>query len=128
MKHYLNDATGDVFAYETDGSQDALIGPTLRPLTEGELLTRRQQQQEAELACMPCHCSAWQIRKALNAAGKRQQVEGYIASVQASQEEKDGWQFATSYQSDDQFVLKVGLLLGMDASAVRSFILHAATL
>lgn len=36
MKHYI-DTTGVVFAFESDGSQDFLITPEMRPLTADEL-------------------------------------------------------------------------------------------
>lgn len=73
-------------------------------------------------------CSAWQIRKALNTAERRQEVEDYIASKEATQTEKDGWEYATEFRSDDLFVISVGFLLGLDETAVYDFILGASKL
>jgi hypothetical protein len=41
MKHYINQATGDIYAYESDGSQDAFIKQGLVPLSDEVLSTLR---------------------------------------------------------------------------------------
>ena len=41
MKHYINQATGDIYAYESDGSQDAFIKQGLVPLSDEALSTLR---------------------------------------------------------------------------------------
>lgn len=38
MNFYKNPSTGEVFAFEADGSQDAYILPDLVPMTPGEVL------------------------------------------------------------------------------------------
>lgn len=37
MKYYINDATGAVYLYQSDGSQDEYILPELRPMTPEEI-------------------------------------------------------------------------------------------
>ena len=49
MKHYINNTTKEVFAYELDGSQDHLISDSLVPITDIDLSTLRNQQEQARL-------------------------------------------------------------------------------
>lgn len=37
MKYYRDQKTGEVFAYEADGSQDEYIKPNLSPMTDAEV-------------------------------------------------------------------------------------------
>ena len=46
--------------------------------------------------------SPWQIRKALNHFGIRDQIEAHIAS--ADQDTKDAWEWATEFREDDPHV------------------------
>lgn len=72
-------------------------------------------------------CSPWQIRKALNAQGLRQQVEDAVATSDDIAL-KDGWEFATQFNSDDPFVLLMGESIGKSPDEVRDLIQYAATL
>ena len=49
MKHYINNTTKEVFAYEADGSQDDYIKSGLVPITDSDLETLREQQEQARL-------------------------------------------------------------------------------
>jgi hypothetical protein len=51
MKHYVN-ATGEIFAYEEDGSQDHLIGDKT-PLTNAEADALRAEQAAAAFNAKP---------------------------------------------------------------------------
>ena len=72
-------------------------------------------------------CSPWQIRKALNEINKRQLVEEAVAAS-GDIMIKDGWEFATEFVSNDQFVIAMGQIIGMDEDQVADFINHASTL
>ena len=48
MKHYKDPNTNEVYAYESDGSQDAWIDPRLVLITE-EQATEIRQQKEQEI-------------------------------------------------------------------------------
>lgn len=72
-------------------------------------------------------CSPWQIRKALNEIGLRQQVEGAVAASE-DQALKDGWEFATEFRSNDPFVRQMGESLGKSAEEVAALIQNASTL
>lgn len=47
MKHYLDPATGELFAFEADGSQDAFIAEGLVPLTNEEANAVRAQNAQS---------------------------------------------------------------------------------
>jgi len=66
-------------------------------------------------------CSPWQMRKALNAAGLRQQVED---AVVASEDitVKDGWEFATEFREDDPLVISLGNSLGKTAEEMHNLL------
>lgn len=51
--------------------------------------------------------SAWQIRKALNATGLREQVEIAVADS-GNIELLDGWSYATTFDSDNELALSIG--------------------
>lgn len=50
MKHFIDRMTGEIFAYEADGSQDDFIRQELEPLSDKELAEIRADQ---ELASSP---------------------------------------------------------------------------
>lgn len=70
--------------------------------------------------------SAWQVRKALNLLGWRDDVEAYVA--QADITVKDGWLTARDYFRDDPFVVGVGQLLGKTDAELDDLFRLAATL
>ena len=49
MKHYINNETKEVFAYEADGSQDDYIKSGLVPISDTALATLREEQEQARL-------------------------------------------------------------------------------
>ena len=49
MKHYINNTTKEVFAYEADGSQDDYIKSGLVPISDTALATLREEQEQARL-------------------------------------------------------------------------------
>ena len=56
-------------------------------------------------------CSPWQIRKKLNKEGLRAAVEAYVASDQATQDEKDAWEFATEFREDNPLLINAASML-----------------
>ena len=75
-------------------------------------------------------CSPWQIRKALNQLGIRDAVEQAVSSAtgDGAQTLKDGWEFATEFRSDDQFVISMGAALGKNAEETAELIQFAGSL
>ena len=71
-------------------------------------------------------CSPWQIRKKLNEEGLRSAVESYVASEQATQDEKDAWEFATEFREDNPLLVNAASMLGIPD--LHAFIEDAQTL
>jgi len=103
-------------------------GPNLREyqpiVEEGDILTI-----EESLPIIPrvVSCSAWQIRKALNALNLRATVEG-IVEASDNQELKDGWKYASVFFNNDPFVIQMGLSIGKTNEEVTNIIEYANTL
>lgn len=74
-----------------------------------------------------CSCSPWQIRKAFNELGIRDQVE-LLVKTSTDITIKDGWEFASEFKSDDPFVLSMGSILGKSREEICSLIAYASTL
>lgn len=72
-------------------------------------------------------CSPWQIRKALNQLGLRQAVEDAVAGSNDIAM-KDGWEFATSFASNNPFVIGIGTALGKTQDDIVEIIKFAGTL
>lgn len=71
-------------------------------------------------------CTPWQIRKKLNKEGLREAVESYVASEQATQDEKDAWEFATEFREDNPLLVNAASMLGIPD--LHAFIEDAQTL
>ena len=52
MKYYKNPNTNEIYAYESDGSQDAWIQPGLIAITEQQAEEIRQQKQQEFLSSL----------------------------------------------------------------------------
>ena len=72
------------------------------------------------------YCSPWQIRKKLNKEGMRDAVESYVVSDQATQDEKDAWEFATEFREDNPLLINAAAMLGIED--LHTFIEDATTL
>jgi hypothetical protein len=72
-------------------------------------------------------CTAWQIRKALNALNLRELVESIVAASN-DMTLKDGWEFATTLSSNDLFVISMGAALGKTEVETADVIKYASTL
>jgi hypothetical protein len=75
---------------------------------------------------MPKSISAWQIRKALNQLNLRNDVETAIAS--GSQDLKDAWQFASSFDYGNPLINELAIALGKDQADIDQLFMLAATL
>lgn len=71
-------------------------------------------------------CTPWQIRKKLNKEGLRDAVESYVKSEQATQDEKDAWEFATKFREDNPLLMNAAAMLGI--TDLHAFIEDAQTL
>lgn len=71
-------------------------------------------------------CTPWQLRKGMNATGIRSDVDAYVASL--DQDSKDGFEHATSWESDHPLLIAAAPLLGMSEQGLHEFISYCATL
>jgi hypothetical protein len=75
----------------------------------------------------PLSISPWQIRKALNQLGLRDQVEAAVASTN-NRDLKDGWEFATVFIEDAPFVQSLAAELNFSAEALHQLFQLAESL
>lgn len=71
--------------------------------------------------------SAWQIRKALNRKGWRQQVEDAVAAS-TDLEVKDGWMHSARFYSDNRQALQMGAILNKTPDEIYELYRLAETL
>lgn len=78
---YFKDTAGTVYAYESDGSQDAWIKPDLVPMSDADAQAYVQSVLDAQAATVPTVVSRAQGKAALIQAGLWQQVLDYVAAI-----------------------------------------------
>lgn len=71
--------------------------------------------------------SAWQIRKALNQLGLRENVESTV-SASGDITAQDGWMYATEWESDHPIIASMLPLLGMTEDQMYDIFTLASTL
>ena len=114
---FLSDGTETVGVQKTPESLNAF--------SEKPLITFIYIEEEQTVPVYSC--TPWQIRKALNNLGLRQQVEDSIAAS-TDHELKDGWEYATDFISNDPFVITMGAALGKTEAETAELIQWAGTL
>lgn len=86
---------------------------------EADVIAAREAR--AAIVIVPQSVSPRQIRQALNAAGLRSTVEGFVAT--GDQDTKDWWEFATAFERTHPRLTAAISALGMtDAQADALFI------
>lgn len=121
MKYYKT-PTGEVFAFENDGSQDQLIKP------DYEALTDYAPPQCADT--VPQEVPMRQARLALLAAGLLDQVDAAIAAMPEPQKKAASieWEYSNALQRSNPFVAQLGAALGLDESVIDDLFVAAAKL
>lgn len=112
MKYY-KDKDGKVFAYEADGSQDALIPASYKKMTNAEV-TKHLNPPTDDV--VPTVVSRFQARRALKDVGKFEAVEAAIA--QADEFTKDAWNDAQEFRRDSGLIQSLGSSLSLDLDAL----------
>jgi hypothetical protein len=91
--------------------------------------TQEQLDAEAEakrIAAVPVAVSPRQIRQALTRAGLREKVEAAIAA--GDQDTKDWYEFATTFERQNQHVIDMGIALGQTERQLDDLFTLAASL
>lgn len=120
MKYFIS-TSGELFAFEDDGSQDHLIGTDLRPALPEEV-SAIQAPAPAPIAPI----SPRQIRMALTRAGLRADVEAAVAA--GDQDLKDWWEFSTTFERNNAQVDAMAAALGQTTEQVDALWQLGATL
>lgn len=97
---YFKDAAGAVYAYESDGSQDAFIKPGLVPMSDADAQTYLQSVQQK--ATVPTIVTAAQGGIALIQAGLMDAVQAVADAAATPAEVKWAWTHATTWDRDSQ--------------------------
>lgn len=93
-----------------DGSVDVLTGSDIPAQTVPESVT------------------PWQMRKALNASGKRSLVDALLANPQTPSDVIDGWEVASEWRRTDPVLLAMAAQLGMTDGEIDDLFTLAASL
>jgi hypothetical protein len=90
--------------FDVEPTQDAVDAAVDKQL-------QQQALQNPVVETVILKCSAWQMRKALNAAGMRDAIE-YAVANSGDQAVQDGWEYATEFNRYDPFVVQFGVAMG----------------
>jgi len=88
---------------------------------------QQQALQNPTVETVILKCSAWQMRKALNATGLRDAIE-YAVANSGDQSVKDGWEYATEFSRYDPFVVQFGVAMGKTESEMDALFTLAMSL
>lgn len=77
---------------------------------------------------VPDAVTPWQMRKALNATGKRSLVDAMLANQQTPRDVIDGWEVASEWRRNDPVLLMMAGQLGMTDAEIDDLFRLAATL
>jgi hypothetical protein len=124
LKYYIK-PSGQVFAFEDDGSQDDLVANDMVAMTPEQVA-----QHTAPLPpAVPSSVEMIQARLALLHAGHLAAVRTAIANLPglAGDEAREVWEFSPRVRRDSTLVATMGALLGLNSAALDALFLDAAT-
>ena len=107
MKHY-KDEQNNVYAYETDGSQDAFIQPGLTAITSEEADVLREPA-----VTTPQTVTRFQALAALHLAGHLEAVKAIMAAPETPVLTKLAWDNALSFERASPTLASLAAALGL---------------
>lgn len=126
MKHYRA-PNGEVYAYESDGSQDHLIPQGFVSMTDAEVEAHRASVQAAIDAAVPKFVKLAQARKALMRAGLFAAVDAAVKAP-GNEEMLQDWEYGDVIRRDSVTVLALSQQLGITDTQLDDLFRLAATL
>lgn len=113
---YFKRPSGEVYAFEIDGSQDHLITPDMLPMSQAEVAAHL-----TPTVIVPTSVTMRQARLALLAVDKLAQVNAAIAAIPDATQRAAAeieWEYAQTVDRDSPFVQMLGTALALDLDAL----------
>lgn len=110
---YLKDSSGNVYAYESDGSQDSFIADGLEAITKQEADALLVQPPS-----VPQSVTRFQARAALHLAGLLEQVEALMAHPDTPMLAKLAWADAMEFKRTSPTIASLASTLGLSDAAL----------
>ena len=121
MKHY-KDHSGAIFAFEEDGTQDALISTEMTYITDAELAAFRA----SAITATPLVVTMRQARLALLRAGLLASVDAAVAA--RSDAARIEWEYAAIVDRNSPLVASLSAALAMTQAQLDSLFTEASKL
>lgn len=127
-KYYRDSETGEVFAYEADGSQDQYIKPGLVRMTDAEV--DAHLSQPPTLPVVPQSVTMRQARLAMLQAGILDKVEELIAAMPGDEGRaaRIDWEYALEVRRDWPLIAALGSQLGLSEQQIDDLFMAAASI
>lgn len=113
LMKYFKDSSGNVYAYESDGSRDSFISDGLAPITKAEADALLVQPPS-----VPQSVTRFQARAAIHLAGLLEQVEALMAHPDTPMLAKLAWQDAQEFKRTSPTVLAMAGALGLTEAQI----------
>lgn len=126
MKYYKNPTDSSLWAYASDGSQDAFIKPGLVSISTADFASVQAAQAAAAVAVVPSTVTPFQAKAALLQAGLLDTVKAAIASAPAITQL--AWSDATEFTRDSPTIVTMAGALGLTSAQVDALFVAAAAI
>lgn len=127
MKYFKN-ASGDVFAYETQEDRDQFGAADLVAMTKAQI--DKHLSPGVQTPQSPASVTMRQARLALHTAGLLQPVEDAIALMPEPDQTaaRIEWDYASRVERSSQFVAMLGTAIGLDDAQMDELFMAASIL
>jgi len=126
MKYYKN-SNNDIYAYESDGSQDYLINPNYNPVSLSQVQTIQAAKEAAAIAStIPNTVTPFQAKAALLNAGLLTNIIAIINDPSTPAITKLAWDNVTEFTRDSPLLNGLAQTLGLTSTQVDALFLAAS--